>query len=595
MSPPSRSVGSPLVVTCSGKRRLRSKGILSSDDPRPLQVFAPGAEENRPIVDYGRNPLSRESDGFGIRQDEADAQYKLLLEHLNVDDKSYVFEVIIGGSRWRIKYEQDEDSCVTAVRSQPRKHRLNGSSGACNAKRRRKNNGLGQEPCEASGPRAPLSQSGWDVGGSLIDEDYQVFLNHVKACGRSMILEYGNNVTIVYEKERNGGEEVQEQEEEIENEALREETDAYPMEMEMKLYDDPLQTSSSTASYFDELLQHKSSSFRDRLMDILRKPFDQKEYENMMSLINLRNPIVKYKELRNGSKPYTTNQLGSSYLDCHPDLARRLSSAFDDHHKSLFLHGFFFWLKELELACKLLITLLQNVGYEGAFKPWVPAAPDHIDIECDDTTILSVQNDMSGGEEKKGSEGKEVQEEKEGENNMNILHEGEEKEWEEVKEVKVAEIKLCGKESDVCPGEMEIKSYHGSLQSSTSLGLQASEDVGYSVETLQHTLTSSFQSRLMSVLEMPFDQVEYERLMSLISLYMPEMKDLGDESRPYTTNQLGYSSLDHYPDLVSQIKSADPNRGLLLLRGFFFWLQNRGDEGAYKPWAKGDANKTLED
>lgn len=53
-------------------------------------------------------------------------------------------------------------------------------------------------------------------------------------------------------------------------------------------------------------------------MDILRKPFDQKEFENMMSLINIRNPIVKYKELRNGSKPYMTNQLGSSYLDCHP-------------------------------------------------------------------------------------------------------------------------------------------------------------------------------------------------------------------------------------------------------------------------------------
>lgn len=127
------------------------------------------------------------------------------------------------------------------------------------------------------------------------------------------------------------------------------------------------------------------------------------------------------------------------------------------------------FLQELELACKLFITLLQNVGYEGAFKPWVPAAPDHIDIECDDTTILSVQSDTSEGEEKKGSEGKEVQEEKEGENNMNILHEGEEKEWEEVKEVKVAEIKLRGKESDVYPGEMEIKSYHGSLQSSTSL------------------------------------------------------------------------------------------------------------------------------
>ncbi|CAD5174646.1 unnamed protein product [Musa acuminata subsp. malaccensis] len=581
MSPPPRGVGSPLLVTCSRKRRLRSEGILSSDDPRPLQVFAPGAEENRPIVDYGRNPLSRESDGLGIRQDEADAQYKLLLEHLNVDDKSYVFEVVIGGSRWRIKYEQDEDSCVTAVRSQPRKRRLSTSSRACNAKKRRKNNGLGQEPCEASGPRAPLSQSGWDVGGSLIDEDYQVFLNHVKACGRSMILQYGNNVTIVYEKERNGGEEVQEQEEEEEEEEEIGNEAVHPMEMEMKLYDDPLQTSSSTASYFDELLQHRSSSFRDRLMDILRKPFDQKEFENMMSLINIRNPIVKYKELRNGSKPYMTNQLGSSYLDCHPDLARRISSAFDDHHKSLFLHGFFFWLK--------------NVGYEGAFKPWVPALPDHIDIECDDTTILSVQNDMSEGEEKKGSEGKEVQEEKEGENNMNIVHEGEEKEWEEVKELKVAEIKLCGKESDVCPGEMEIKSYHGSLQSSTSLGLQASEDVGYSVETLQHTLTSSFQSRLTSVLEMPFDQVEYERLMSLISLYMPEMKDLGDESRPYTTNQLGYSSPDHYPDLVSQIKSADPNRSLLLLRGFFFWLQNRGYEGAYKPWATGDPNKTLQD
>lgn len=53
-------------------------------------------------------------------------------------------------------------------------------------------------------------------------------------------------------------------------------------------------------------------------MSVLKKPFDQKEYENMMSLFQHRTPVMNFKHLRDESIAYPTNRLGSSYLDHFP-------------------------------------------------------------------------------------------------------------------------------------------------------------------------------------------------------------------------------------------------------------------------------------
>ncbi|WOL05121.1 hypothetical protein Cni_G13844 [Canna indica] len=57
---------------------------------------------------------------------------------------------------------------------------------------------------------------------------------------------------------------------------------------------------------------------RNRLGDALRKPFDKKEYEGMISDIGIWKPVVNYRHPRDDSIPYATGQLGLSYLDHYP-------------------------------------------------------------------------------------------------------------------------------------------------------------------------------------------------------------------------------------------------------------------------------------
>lgn len=95
-----------------------------------------------------------------------------------------------------------------------------------------------------------------------------------------------------------------------------------------------------------------------------------------------------------------------------------------------------------------------------------------------------------------------------------------------------------------------------------------------------------FKKKLMVILNKPYDQEEYEELWEKISERKPleRFKHLRNMSISYATNEEGSSYLDHYPDLAKQIWPADCHRRLILLRGFFFWLQNLCHEGAYMPW-----------
>ncbi|XP_020267384.1 uncharacterized protein LOC109842887 isoform X2 [Asparagus officinalis] len=107
-----------------------------------------------------------------------------------------------------------------------------------------------------------------------------------------------------------------------------------------------------------------------------------------------------------------------------------------------------------------------------------------------------------------------------------------------------------------------------------------------STDVLGGEVLSSFQSRLMESLKRPFDQREYDRLLAEAKKRKPivKFKHLRTEDIPYETDELGASYFHHYPDLRRKVKSADHVGGLMLLRGFFFWLQNLGHKGAYKPW-----------
>ncbi|XP_011102127.1 uncharacterized protein LOC105180157 [Sesamum indicum] len=74
--------------------------------------------------------------------------------------------------------------------------------------------------------------------------------------------------------------------------------------------------------------------FRRQMLDVLRKPYDKEEYADHQARVR-----------------------AGSYLDYHPDVAKKLKKHRYNRRKRLaILRGFFFWL--------------QHLTREGAFKPW---------------------------------------------------------------------------------------------------------------------------------------------------------------------------------------------------------------------------------
>ncbi|KAK1273006.1 hypothetical protein QJS04_geneDACA021893 [Acorus gramineus] len=95
-----------------------------------------------------------------------------------------------------------------------------------------------------------------------------------------------------------------------------------------------------------------------------------------------------------------------------------------------------------------------------------------------------------------------------------------------------------------------------------------------------------FEKELKVELERPYDHDEYEEKMKAANCALPQerLRHLRSGSRSYPTKNKGYSLLHHYKDLEAQIESADCHTGLVLLRGFFFWLTHVAHDGAYMPW-----------
>ncbi|KAK7282223.1 hypothetical protein RIF29_10843 [Crotalaria pallida] len=107
----------------------------------------------------------------------------------------------------------------------------------------------------------------------------------------------------------------------------------------------------------DEANAAKPTEFREKLMEELKKPYCQAEYDRLLKNITVRKPAQGQKVLRRGTKVYEEDHNAKSYLDHHIDLKRKMYEVRDDKHKLLnLLRGFFYWLV--------------NVPHEWKFKPW---------------------------------------------------------------------------------------------------------------------------------------------------------------------------------------------------------------------------------
>ncbi|KAL3845487.1 hypothetical protein ACJIZ3_002890 [Penstemon smallii] len=100
------------------------------------------------------------------------------------------------------------------------------------------------------------------------------------------------------------------------------------------------------------------TEFRQRLINILRKPYGREEYKRLLEDFETRKPELRHKDLRGGREiSCPTGQEGKSYHDRYPDLKEHLLEFKNDKPRCLnLLRGFFFWL--------------QNVFHDGAFIPW---------------------------------------------------------------------------------------------------------------------------------------------------------------------------------------------------------------------------------
>ncbi|KAE8685721.1 Detected protein of unknown function [Hibiscus syriacus] len=111
----------------------------------------------------------------------------------------------------------------------------------------------------------------------------------------------------------------------------------------------------------DGIRDSSPSQFREKLMDLLKIPYNGKEFDNLWREVTKRKPVQGVKELRHGRmKSYSTKTKGKSYLDWYKELKIKVEEFREDRRKVLhLLRGFFFWLK--------------NTAHAGAFQPWMDA------------------------------------------------------------------------------------------------------------------------------------------------------------------------------------------------------------------------------
>ncbi|KAF5481386.1 hypothetical protein F2P56_002042 [Juglans regia] len=261
--------------------------------------------------------------------DDLDPQYKIFLENLREDGQSYVLEVVTNnGMSMVVKYE-GEKGLFDGLVLDPQ--------GTLNSWQR-------EETETANGHISNMRES------DTTDEDYQEFLSCLKNDGENIVYNLESGIPLIYEEDAECSDDL-----EIVGTDEDPFSDGYFTPFVASRLDsiidlDAKTSNGSPGSYGD-------SQFRKRLMEILRSPYDAKEYEYLLHEVSRRRQTERNRELRNGTKSYTLESVAKSYLDQHHDFAREIISAEHDRRRVLnLLRGFFFWL--------------QNLVQKGAFQPW---------------------------------------------------------------------------------------------------------------------------------------------------------------------------------------------------------------------------------
>ncbi|KAL2537207.1 uncharacterized protein Fot_18598 [Forsythia ovata] len=120
----------------------------------------------------------------------------------------------------------------------------------------------------------------------------------------------------------------------------------------------------------NEDIHHPSghSAFREQVINILRKPYNRQEYDELRRAVKARKTEDSNGDLCTGRK----RSLGKSYLDDYRDLHRMLKKFEKDRRKNLnILRGFFFWLEVLTVLIYRYLNLKSlEFHVDSALRQW---------------------------------------------------------------------------------------------------------------------------------------------------------------------------------------------------------------------------------
>ncbi|GAA0140061.1 hypothetical protein LIER_01485 [Lithospermum erythrorhizon] len=173
---------------------------------------------------------------------------------------------------------------------------------------------------------------------SLVEEDYQCFLTSFKSVNGRTNLPLGSNKKLICD----GG-------------VCLDNVSCYEVKKSRTTY-------SKINNVVDDICCHmpegcETAAVKEKVMAILRKPFNEQEYKKLWHDVTKRNYISRHKELEDrNEKTVTTRHKGKSYLKRYKAVRRELEAVRGDKCKRLnILRGFVFYLEHL--------------GW-GEFKPW---------------------------------------------------------------------------------------------------------------------------------------------------------------------------------------------------------------------------------
>ncbi|KAI3460550.1 hypothetical protein Pfo_017213 [Paulownia fortunei] len=309
---------------------------------------------------------------------ENDPQYELFLKSLTEHETSYVLEDEKNGLPVVIKYEGDAGSdkeCDPEPRRKLRsamKQRVGPSNQMPGVENQCKHDSQSTSTKETKnltwrksrnrGNSEKVENVKFSTNEMVPDSDYLNFIQTLKVVEDHYVYVYGDH-TVAYEL--NDGEN---------NQVKEEHEDECSSDLEIldstSFYKEGNLNPSMVASFLKNMNKDSilnlggptmQSEFRHQVITVLRKSYDEEEYDKLWLVIERRKPEERHVELRHGrERSCFTNKDGKSYLDHYPDFTRQLLQFQDDKPKCLnLLRGFFFWLR----------NFMQN----GSFRPWQDA------------------------------------------------------------------------------------------------------------------------------------------------------------------------------------------------------------------------------